>query len=133
MFKHSAFSNCLYALKQVQYYKKDIVEGASNKELYGLIDELKKVAKLLAEESLNSDPNAITQLGVPTHECFNCKSNIFTIQVTFDDYEIGLMWPEGTCVMCGSVVTTPAPWHHPYWDEELKEIVRPLPPVEEQE
>lgn len=123
----------MYALTQVEWNKKDIVKSMSHKELYKFIDQLKNTAKSLSQESIDADPDAITQLGVPTHECFNCGSNIFTIQVTFDDYEIGLMWPEGTCVMCGSVVTTPAPWDHPYWDAELKEIVRPLPPIGEEE
>jgi hypothetical protein len=107
------------------------LETMGDKEIYEVIDTAKDLAKSLAIYAIERDPEFIDQKGMVTHTCFNCGSNIFNIQVTFDDYEMGLMWPEGTCTGCDSVITVPAPWDHPNWDEEVKEISQPLPPLPE--
>lgn len=67
----------------------------------------------------------INQLGIPTHECFNCGSNIFTINATFDNYEIAMYWDQGKCAMCDSPVTVPTLPDHPFWNPETKEIDPP--------
>jgi hypothetical protein len=64
----------------------------------------------------------IDQVGIPTNECFNCGSNTFTIQATFENYELQMYWLEGTCSICDSPVTVPTPIDHPKWDPETKEI-----------
>lgn len=100
--------------------------------LFKLIEELEEFIPVVSKVIFDRDPNSIDQSGIVTHTCFNCGSNIFKIRVTFDDYEIGLMWPDGECVMCHSTVSVPVPWQHPNWDEEKKEISKPLPPVDEE-
>lgn len=107
------------------------LESMTDLEIYEIVDTAKDLAQSLSTYVLKRDPEFIDQTGIVTHTCFNCGSNIFNIQVTFDDYELGLMFPEGTCTGCDSVVTIPAPWDHPNWDEETKEISQPLPPLPE--
>lgn len=106
------------------------MEDLSDKELYSLADSLKELAKALTDFSIKRDPDAIDQSGIVTHVCFNCGSNIFMIKATFDDYEMGLLWPEGICTGCDSTVTIPTPMDHPNWNPEIKEITSPLPPVD---
>lgn len=107
------------------------LETLTDLQIYEIIDTAKALAQTLANYVIERDPDFIDQRGMVTHNCFNCGSNIFNIQVTFDDYELGLMFPEGTCTGCDSIVTLPAPWDHPNWDEETKEISQPLPPLPE--
>lgn len=48
--------------------------------------------------------------GIPTRECPNCASTLFTIQATFDDnYEIGMYLLSAECAMCHTLVTAPTP------------------------
>lgn len=103
----------------------------STADIYTVIDAAKDFARNMANDVLFRDPENIDQSDIATHECFNCGSNIFLIQATFDDYEMGLLWPTGTCTGCDSIVGIPVPWQHPNWDPEFKEISQPLPPVED--
>lgn len=48
--------------------------------------------------------------GIPTRECPNCASTLFTIQATFDeDYEIGMYLLNAECAMCKTLLTAPTP------------------------
>jgi hypothetical protein len=48
--------------------------------------------------------------GIPTRECPNCASTLFTVQVIFDeDYEIGMYLLNAECAMCHTLVTAPTP------------------------
>jgi hypothetical protein len=69
----------------------------------------------------------IDQLGIPTHECFNCGSNMFNIVATFENYEVAMYMDEGTCALCDSPVTLPTLLDHPYWNKETKEVDDDLP------
>lgn len=108
-----------------------LLEAESDKILFKLIESMENLIPDITKVIFDRDPASIDQSGIMTHTCFNCGSNIFKIRVTFDDYEIGLMWPDGQCVMCHSTVSVPVPWEHPNWDPEKKEITKPLPPVDE--
>lgn len=108
-----------------------ILDAEIDSTLFKLIEELEEFIPVVSKVIFDRDPTSIDQSGIMTHTCFNCGSNIFRIRVTFDDYEIGLMWPDGECIMCHSVVSVPVPWEHPNWDSEKKVISKPLPPVDE--
>jgi hypothetical protein len=107
------------------------ISGLESSDVYKIIDAAKDFARKLANDILSKDLDSIDQSEIPTHQCFNCGSNIFLIQATFDDYEMGLLWPTGTCTGCDSIVGIPVPWEHPNWDPEFKEITHPLPPVDD--
>jgi hypothetical protein len=48
--------------------------------------------------------------GIPTRECPNCASTLFTVQVMFDEnYEIGMYLLNAECAMCHALVTAPTP------------------------
>ena len=109
---------------------KSWMESLSDKDIYMIADSLKALSKSLTDYSIERDPEAIDQSGFITHVCFNCGSNIFMVKATFDDYEMGLLWPEGICTGCDSTVTIPTPMDHPNWNPDIKEIMAPLPPVD---
>ena len=46
--------------------------------------------------------------GTPTHVC-PCGSNIWSLKVIFDDFEIATYFLDMECVSCGSVATAPTP------------------------
>jgi hypothetical protein len=46
--------------------------------------------------------------GTPTHVC-PCGSNIWSIKVIFEDFEIATYFLDMECVSCGSVATAPTP------------------------
>jgi len=46
--------------------------------------------------------------GTPTHVC-PCGSNIWSLKVIFDDFEIATYFLDMECVNCGSVATAPTP------------------------
>lgn len=70
-----------------------------------------------------SEPlNTIDQTGIPTHECFNCGSNLFKIIATFENYEIAMYLIEAQCAMCDSELTAPTLPDHPFWNKETKEV-----------
>ena len=69
--------------------------------------------------------DTIDQTGIPTHECFNCGSNLFNIVATFENYEIAMYMCEATCAMCNSELTAPTLPDHPFWNAETKEIEAP--------
>jgi len=48
--------------------------------------------------------------GIPTRECPSCSSDLFTVQVKFDeDYEIGMYLLDAECAYCGTKITAPTP------------------------
>jgi hypothetical protein len=48
--------------------------------------------------------------GIPTRECPNCASTLFTVQVMFDEnYEIGMYLLNAECAMCHTLITAPTP------------------------
>jgi len=49
--------------------------------------------------------------GIPTAECPECASALFTVQVAFDPdtYEIVYYLMNAECAMCGCKVTAPTP------------------------
>lgn len=48
--------------------------------------------------------------GIPTRECPNCASELFTIQATFDEnYEVALYLLNAECAMCHTKLTAPTP------------------------
>jgi hypothetical protein len=46
--------------------------------------------------------------GTPTHVC-PCGSNIWSLKVIFEDFEIATYFLDMECVSCGSVATAPTP------------------------
>lgn len=46
--------------------------------------------------------------GTPTHVC-PCGSNIWSVKVIFEDFEIATYFLDMECVSCGSVATAPTP------------------------
>lgn len=46
--------------------------------------------------------------GTPTHLC-PCGSNIWSLKVIFEDFEIATYFLDMECVSCGSVATAPTP------------------------
>lgn len=126
-------TNDLLATIDALIKDKSWMEKLTDTEIYVTADALKELAKTLTDYSVDRDPDAIDQSGIVTHVCFNCGSNIFMVRATFDDYEMGLLWPDGICTGCDSTVTIPTPMDHPNWNPELKEIMEPLPPVDFEE
>ena len=48
--------------------------------------------------------------GIPTRECPNCASTLFTIQANFDEnYEICAYLLDAECSMCQTKLTAPTP------------------------
>jgi hypothetical protein len=48
--------------------------------------------------------------GIPTRECPNCGSDLFTIQAKFDDgYEIDFYLLDCECSYCKTKITAPTP------------------------
>ena len=48
--------------------------------------------------------------GIPTRECPACGSDLFTVQVSFDEnYEISAYLLNAECAYCGTKVTAPTP------------------------
>lgn len=48
--------------------------------------------------------------GIPTRVCPNCSSDLFTVQVSFDeDYEISAYLLNAECAYCHTKVTAPTP------------------------
>jgi len=48
--------------------------------------------------------------GIPTRECPNCGSDLFTVQVSFDeDYEICGYLLNAECAYCQTKLTAPTP------------------------
>ena len=52
--------------------------------------------------------NSIDLRGTPTHLC-PCGSQIWTLKVIFEDFEIATYFLDMECVSCGSVATAPTP------------------------
>lgn len=54
---------------------------------------------------------SIDARGIPTAECPECASSLFTIQASFDPetYEVGLYLLDAECAMCGCKITAPTP------------------------
>ena len=47
---------------------------------------------------------------IPTRECINCGSNLFTVQVQFDEaYEITSYLLDCECAYCHTKLTAPTP------------------------
>lgn len=52
----------------------------------------------------------INARGIPTRICVSCGSDLFTIQVIFDDnYEVALYLLDCECAMCHTKLTAPTP------------------------
>lgn len=49
--------------------------------------------------------------GIPTTECPECASSLFTIQAAFDPetYEVVYYLLNAECAMCGTLLTAPTP------------------------
>jgi len=58
----------------------------------------------------------INQRGVPTHECFNCGGRLFTIQASFENYDISGWLLDAECAYCHSPLTVPCPVDNPEYD-----------------
>jgi hypothetical protein len=52
--------------------------------------------------------NSMDIRGTPTHVC-PCGSNIWSLKVIFEDFEIATYFLDMECVSCGSVATAPTP------------------------
>jgi hypothetical protein len=52
--------------------------------------------------------NSIDLRGTPTHIC-PCGSQIWSLKVIFEDFEIATYFLDMECVSCGSVATAPTP------------------------
>lgn len=83
--------------------------GFSIRKHYTVPDRQRKLAE---------PRSTIDQRGIPTHECFNCGNNIFTIHAFFENYDIAMWLLEGTCARCGSPVTVPCPVDSPEYRAE---------------
>ena len=48
--------------------------------------------------------------GIPTRVCVNCGSDLFTVQICFDEeYEIAGYLLDCECACCGTLLTAPTP------------------------
>ena len=58
--------------------------------------------------------NKLDARGIPSNECVNCGSTLFTVQVCFDeDYNVGQYFTDAECAICGTLLTAPTPLDHP--------------------
>lgn len=55
----------------------------------------------------------LDQRGIPTNSCLVCGSQVFTIQATFEDYELVGYYLDAQCAECGSPLTAPCPVDRP--------------------
>jgi hypothetical protein len=68
----------------------------------------KEEEKKIIEENAGTPKTSIDLRGTPTHQCV-CGSEIWNLQVAFDDYEIATYYLDMECVNCGSIATAPTP------------------------
>ena len=58
--------------------------------------------------------NTLDARGIPTNECPSCGSQLFTVQVHFDeDYNVAQYFTDAMCSICFTLVTAPTPIDHP--------------------
>lgn len=62
---------------------------------------------------MSANEETIDQRGIPTHECFNCGSNMFEVIAIFENYNISSWLLDGKCAECGSQITVPCPADRP--------------------
>lgn len=57
-----------------------------------------------------SEDTILDVRGIPTRVCINCGSDLFTVQVSFDeDYEISGYLLNCECAYCKTKLTAPTP------------------------
>lgn len=62
------------------------------------------------DESYNQEGIMLDARGIPTRECPNCASTLFTIQAVFDEaYEIAQYFLDAECAICHTKITAPTP------------------------
>lgn len=68
----------------------------------------KEEEKTIAEENAGIPKESMDLRGTPTHQCI-CGSEVWSLQVVFDNYEIATYYLDMQCVQCGSIATAPTP------------------------
>jgi len=68
----------------------------------------KEEEKAISEENAGIPKDALDLRGTPTHQCI-CGSEVWNLQVVFDNYEIATYYLDMQCVQCGSIATAPTP------------------------
>jgi len=96
------FMRLFYKYYEVLVFEKEELEALKKEE-----DMQEATPDIINFKPINYD-HAMDIRGTPTHVC-PCGSNIWSLKVSFDDYQIAYYMLDMECVNCGSVATAPTP------------------------